>query len=63
MSDTKIDKLAEIATDVLVGELRRRAEAKQMSVGALIAEAGANWDQAKTDADDLAKLGHEEETA
>ncbi len=62
MSDqTKFEVLTDIATEILVNELQRRAAAKLMSVDELIEEAQANWEKAEKDADDLKDLGHADE--
>jgi len=57
----KIETLTEIATEILVRELQRRADAQSMSTGELIEVAQANWDKAETDAEDLQNLGHDAE--
>lgn len=59
MSDNKIAALADIATELLLAELKRRSEAQNMTVEQLLAASGAGWEKAEKDADDLAKLGHE----
>lgn len=62
MADGKkiIVELIEIATDVLVRELKRRATARKISVEELISLAQENWDDAEFAADELLKAGHEE---
>lgn len=60
MSDkNKIAALADIATELLVNELARRAQAQSMSVDQLVSEASKNWDKAEKDVEDLANLGHD----
>lgn len=54
----KLADLSEIATELLVAELKRRSEAKAMTVEELIAKAGENWTEAEARADALKKLGH-----
>lgn len=61
MSPENIPVLTEIATEILVNELARRARARNMPTEQLLAEAGKNWEQAETDAEKLQRLGHEEE--
>lgn len=56
----KLMVLADIATELLVAELDRRAVAKNMSTERLLQEARSNWDKALSDAENLARLGHEE---
>lgn len=62
MSDTnnKAAVLIEIATELIVNELKRRAVAKGMTVEELIAEAQTQWQNAEDAADNLAQKGHEE---
>lgn len=59
------DKVAiamEISTEVLVGIIRRRAAAKGMDVGSLLAEATQNSQEADQILDELEAKGHEPET-
>ena len=51
--------LVEIATELIVNELKRRAVAKGLTVEELVAEAKDQWNQAETAADELGKVGHE----
>jgi hypothetical protein len=51
--------LMEIGTDLIYGELKRRAASQGMSVDELVAKAKENWQNAETAADDLANKGHE----
>lgn len=62
MSDTnKIAIASELATEILVGILRRRAAAKGMDVGTLLAEAAVNSTEADTVLDALdAKIAADE---
>jgi hypothetical protein len=50
---SKAVTLAEIATELLVNELKRRAVAKGMTTEELLAEAQDQWKEAETDADEL----------
>jgi hypothetical protein len=59
MSDNKAAVLIEIATELIVNELKRRAVARGMTVEELVAEAQTNWQNAETAADDLGREGHE----
>jgi hypothetical protein len=52
-----IAELTEIATELLVNELKRRAVARGMTTEELLAEAEKNWRDAGTKADEL--LGQE----
>ncbi len=45
--------LSEIAIEVLVKELKRRAVAKGMTTDELLADAQKNWDLAETEAEEL----------
>lgn len=56
----KVTIAMELSTEVLVGILRRRALAKSMDVGSLIAEATQNSQEADQILDALAGKGHEE---
>lgn len=61
MSDAnKAAVLIDIATELIVNELKRRAAAKGMTVEELVAQAKDNWQKAETAAEDLEKKGHEE---
>lgn len=55
MSD-KIKDLTEIATELLVAELERRAEAARLTTEELIERAKDNWSQAETKAEELKNL-------
>jgi hypothetical protein len=46
-------ELTEIATELLVNELKRRAVARGMTTEELLAEAQKNWQDAETKADEL----------
>jgi hypothetical protein len=52
-----VAELTEIATELLVNELKRRAVARGMTTEELLAEAQKNWQDAETKADEL--LGQE----
>lgn len=58
MSD-KLTVLTEIATELIVNELKRRAVERGMTTEELLAEAQKNWNEAGEAADDLAQKGHE----
>lgn len=55
----KVALAAELSTEVLVGIIRRRAAAKAMDVGTLLAEASKNSQEADRILDELAAKGHE----
>lgn len=55
----KIALAMELGTEVLVGIIRRRAAAKGMDVGTLLAEASVNSTEADRILDELAAKGHE----
>jgi hypothetical protein len=59
MSDNKAAVLIDIATELIVNELKRRAVAKGLTVEELLAEAKDQWNEAETAAEDLGKVGHE----
>lgn len=52
-SVNKVTVLTEIATELIVNELKRRAVAKGMTTEELLAEAQKNWKAAETEAEDL----------
>ena len=52
-SVNKVTVLTEIATELIVNELKRRAVAKGMTTEELLAEAQENWKAAETEAEDL----------
>jgi hypothetical protein len=53
-SGNKFVELTEIATDVLVKELKRRAVARGLTTEELLAEAQKQWQEDVTEAEDLA---------
>lgn len=55
----EIAVLTEIATDLLLNELKRRAVVKGMTTEELLAEAKDQWNDAATEAEKLANKGHE----
>lgn len=55
----KIALATELGTEILVGIIRRRAAAKGMDVGSLLAEASVNSQEADRILDELAAKGHE----
>lgn len=61
MSDNsnKAAVLIDIATELIVNELKRRAVARGMTVDELVAEAQTQWQDAEQAADDLAGEGHD----
>jgi hypothetical protein len=61
MSDNKAEVLVEIATELIVNELKRRAVAKGMTVEELVAKAQTQWQDAEAAADDLGHQGHDQE--
>lgn len=61
MPEFKEVVLMEIATELLVNEIARRARMKNMTIDELWNAARENWDKAGQGANDLRKLGHETE--
>ena len=61
MSEKKntVADLAEIATNILVEEIKRRARATTMTVEELLTAADVNWNKAEAEADALLSLGHQ----
>ena len=53
--------LIEIATELIVNELKRRAVAKGMTVEELIAESKQQWENAESGAEELEQRGHEQQ--
>lgn len=49
----KAEVLTEIATEIIVNELKRRAVAKGMTTEELLKEAQDNWNAAETEAEKL----------
>ncbi len=60
MPDNKAAVLVEIATELIVNELKRRAVAKGMTVDELVAEAQTQWQQAEDATDELSREGHDQ---
>lgn len=61
-SETDVNKVAiaiELSTEILVGILRRRAAAKGMDIGTLLADAARYSQEADQVLDALAAKGHE----
>jgi hypothetical protein len=61
MPDNKAAVLIEIATELLVNELKRRAVEHGMTVEELVAKAKTNWENAEEKADELSQKGHDGE--
>lgn len=59
MPDSRINVLTDIATSIIVAELKRRAVAAGKTSVELLAEAEAEWKSDDTAVDDLANKGHE----